>query len=856
MKTDKTQETQSGTQLRIIVSGGGTAGHIYPAISVAQQLRERGHNVLFIGAEGKMEMERVPKAGFEIIALPIVGLQRKFTLQNFALPFKLIASMNKANRIINTFKPDVVVGFGGYASGPILKAAQRNNVPTVLQEQNSYAGLTNKILAKKAKVICTAYSGMEQFFNKDRIVMTGNPLRINPHMDKNLREEAIKYFGLESSRKTIFVTGGSLGTRTLNEFMVSELGKGCNEGKSNDIANDIANDIDKIQIIWQNGSLYDAEMERRTAELGDTRVKYVRKAFIERMDLAYAAADLIICRAGASTVSELQLLGKASIFVPSPNVSGDHQTKNAASMVKAGAAKMIQDNKAVKELMAMALELVLDNDAIHILEHHIGAMSRPYAASDVAKIVEGVARKDENFAQINRVFFLGIGGIGMSALARFFAYKYYHVSGYDLTRTPLTQAIENEGVTVHYEDKVCNIPHEFLDKNNTTVIYTPAIPKASSELNYFISNGFSVQKRSSALGMLVNDMYLQAVAGTHGKTTTSTMVAHINTVASGEGSAFLGGIAKNFGSNLVLGHGDRVVVEADEFDRSFHALTPNAALITSADPDHLDIYGTKEEFRESFEHFISLIKKNGVVIIKKGVELTVNRSDIEVLSYDISDTDADYYGKNIELLEGGYYRFDIVTPTRVLEGCELGIVGHLNVMNAIGAVALVDVKGFDDMKIKEALKSYEGVARRFDMHVNTDKMVYMDDYAHHPDELTAMLNSARKMFPGRRITLVFQPHLFTRTNDFADGFSKALSLADKCILLPIYPARELPIEGVDSKMLMEKITCEKIVVHKEDIETYLKSEPIDVLITAGAGNIDQHRVAIADMIKAKLLQKD
>ena len=845
MKTDRLETTPSGTPLRIIVSGGGTAGHIYPAIAVAQQLRERGHNILFVGAEGKMEMERVPKAGFEIVALPIVGLQRRLTLKNFTLPFKLISSMVKASKIIVSFKPDVVVGFGGYASGPILKAAQRVGVPTVLQEQNSFAGLTNRILAKKAKAICTAYADMEQFFendntnNRGRIVMTGNPLRLNPHLDSTLRDEAITHFGLDPNRKTILITGGSLGTRTLNEMMLSELAKTQPA------------EMEQVQVIWQNGSFYDTEMQSRVASIGGATIKFVRMAFIERMDLAYAVSDLIVCRAGASTVSELQLLGKAAIFVPSPNVSGDHQTKNAMALVKVGAAKIMPDNEAVKGLMAMARSLILDSEAIHNLEHHIESMAKPYAAGDVAKIVESIARKEEDFAQINRVFFLGIGGIGMSALARFFAYKYYHVGGYDLTRTPLTQSLENEAIAVHYDDKVCNIPSEFLDKDNTTVIYTPAIPEDSAELNYFSSNSFSLQKRSSALGMLVNNMYLQAVAGTHGKTTTSTMVTHFNAIASGEGSAFLGGIAKNFGSNLVLGTGDRVVVEADEFDRSFHALTPNAALITSADPDHLDIYGTKEAFRESFEHFISLIKRDGVLILKKGVDLTINRSDIKVLTYDMNDTGADYYGRKIELLEGGYYSFDIVTPTRVIERCTLGVVGQLNVMNAIGAVALVDIKGFDDDKIREALSSYSGVARRFDMHINSAEAVYMDDYAHHPDELTAMLRSSREMFPERRITVVFQPHLFTRTRDFAEGFSRALSLADKCILLPIYPAREQPIEGVDSSMLLAAITCEKELVEKADLEDYLRRESIDVLITAGAGNIDQHRAAIKEIVEGK-----
>lgn len=814
--------------MKIIVSGGGTAGHIYPALAVAEELRARGAEVLFVGACGKMEMERVPKAGFEIVGLPISGIQRSLKpraiLRNLKVPFKLLASQRKAAKVIKKFRPDVVVGFGGYASAPIVRTAQKYKIPTVLQEQNSYAGLTNRMLAKKAVAICTAYEGMERFFGEGKITITGNPLRGNI---KELppKGESVVSYGFDVNYPVILVTGGSLGTRTLNEMVFEFLKSTPSE---------------KVQVIWQCGKFYHEEFKSRVAELTvDSNIVYELMPFIERMDYAYGAADVVVCRSGASTVSELQLLGVPAIFVPSPNVAEDHQTANARAVESRGGALLVKDVEAVEKAMTVALELIKDSEKLASMSRKVKEMARGRATKDVVDIIERIVTP-------KRVYFVGIGGIGMSALARFFLHEGYEVAGYDRVRTALCEKLEDEGMAIHYEDDVEKIPPHFKEKG-VKVIYTPAIPSSHSELKWFSDNGFSVVKRSKALGLLTEGKYTMAVAGTHGKSSTTTMVAWLNHIAStdGSGSAFLGAISKNFSSNTILGSGERIAVEADEFDRSFHALHPSVALITATDADHLDIYGTKEAFAEAFEIFAS--QCSDAVVINKKVSLKVP-SGVKELTYSLDDSTADYYAKNLKLEASGCYSFDIVTPSEVIGGCHLSVPGLVNVENMVGAVALVDQRGFDSERLKEAMASFKGIERRFDMWINTPKRVYMDDYAHHPEELSAMLRSLKGMFPARKLTVIFQPHLYSRTQDFCDGFAESLSMADRVILIPIYPAREEPIEGVSSGIIFEKVTAEKYMLEKSELVSLLKTLPLDVVVSAGAGDIDTLREAIADVV--------
>lgn len=458
--------------------------------------------------------------------------------------------------------------------------------------------------------------------------------------------------------------------------------------------------------------------------------------------------------------------------------------------------------------------------------------------------------------QFDNVYFLGIGGIGMSAIARYFLHEGKRVAGYDRTKTRLTERLEQEGADIHYDDDLSLIPQPFLDKEHTFVIFTPAIPVEHSEFCYFREQGFTIEKRSQILGHLTAGKYVMAVAGTHGKTTTSTLIAWMNHVITGGGSAFLGGISKNFDGNLILGEGERMAVEADEFDRSFLRLNPHTAVVTSVDPDHLDIYGTYEAVKEAFSQFVRQIHKGGNLIIKEGVDIVLDNPDIAVWRYSY-DRVCDFYARNVRLQEGGHYLYDIVTPDGVIEDCFLGIPGWVNIENSVAATAALwcaarhEGRELNHDAVRKALRSFEGVKRRFEFYVNTPRQVYMDDYAHHPNELAATITSVKKMFPGRRVTAIFQPHLYTRTRDFYREFAEALSHADEVVLIPIYPAREEPIEGIRSEIIAERVTVPCRIVDREHLAAELEGMDTDVVISFGAGNIDACCEAVAEGLRKK-----
>lgn len=445
----------------------------------------------------------------------------------------------------------------------------------------------------------------------------------------------------------------------------------------------------------------------------------------------------------------------------------------------------------------------------------------------------------------------------MSALARYFLHEGYRVAGYDLTATPLTRALESEGAAVHYEDSPELIPVEMRNREKTLVVLTPAIPADHKEWAWLKEQGFTIEKRSQMLGHLSAGKVVMAVAGTHGKTTTSTLASWLNYAAAGEGSAFLGGISRNFNSNLVLGEGKRLVVEADEYDRSFLRLYPDVAVITATDADHLDIYGTPEAMVEAFEEFASQIKSGGVLIVKQGVELKFDTAERKMYRYSC-DEGGDFHAENIELIEGGHYRYDIVLPDGRIEGCTLGILGKVHIENSIAAVAmlwaaaLIEHKSLDHDAVRKALAEFSGVKRRMEVYLNTPSQVYIDDYAHHPEELRATITSLRGIFPGRKIMAIFQPHLYTRTRDFAPEFAEVLSLCDRVVMVPIYPARELPIEGVTSELIGRDITTEWELVERFDVAEYLKGVETDVVVTFGAGNIDVICNDVAAVLHSKI----
>lgn len=444
--------------------------------------------------------------------------------------------------------------------------------------------------------------------------------------------------------------------------------------------------------------------------------------------------------------------------------------------------------------------------------------------------------------QIHTYYFLGIGGIGMSALARYFAAKGYRVLGYDRTASPLTESLEAEGIEVQYDDSLDRVAA--LDLQTTVVVRTPAVPEDFAVYVWLREQGFQILKRAEVLGLVTRSERALCVAGTHGKTTTSTMLAHILHQSHVGANAFMGGIANNYGTNLLLDQeSDLVVVEADEFDRSFHHLTPYISVITSMDPDHLDIYGTEEAYRESFMHYASLVQE--ALVVKSGLKFNVESLKAKVYTYAVGEQ-VDFYADNVQVLDGEI-RFDFYTPMGKVADIQLGVPVWVNIENGVAAMAVAWLMGATDEELRSGMSTFSGVYRRFNMHVNTPQVTYVDDYAHHPMELKASIESVRKLYPNRHVIGVFQPHLFTRTRDFADEFAEVLSTLDEVALLPIYPAREEPIAGVNSEWLLEKIATKRALVLPNILAKYLrervkncisKGKP-SVVITMGAGDIDR-----------------
>lgn len=446
------------------------------------------------------------------------------------------------------------------------------------------------------------------------------------------------------------------------------------------------------------------------------------------------------------------------------------------------------------------------------------------------------------------IYFIGIGGIGMSAIARFYNFKGYEVSGYDRTPSDLTEELEAEGIAIHYEDRPDLIP---ADVEGTLVIYTPAIPADLGELIYVNEHDYKVIKRSQMLGELTEGQHCLAVAGTHGKTTTSTLTAHILTESGVGCSAFLGGISANYGTNLLTSSVPNVVVEADEFDRSFLKLHPEIAVITAMDADHLDIYGDLEHVQAAFRQFASQV--SGTVIAKYGLDITSRDTAAKILTYHFNDVRADFHATNLRVSPLGQYTYDLEYPGGMISGILVGTLGWVNVENSIAAAAIALTFGIEPEAIRKAIGTFRGAQRRIDVHVNTPGITYIDDYAHHPAELAAAISSIKGIFPERKLTAIFQPHLYSRTHDLADGFASALSCVDSLILLDIYPAREEPIPGVTSEIIFKGVTIDdKKMLHKEQLMDELRSRDLDVVVTFGAGDISKFIGPITELCRERI----
>ena len=809
---------------RVVITGGGTGGHVFPAIAIANALmpftgREQ---ILFIGAEGKMEMERVPVAGYEIVGLPVRGIQGNLNLNNLLLPFRLARSLLRAIGVLRRFSPDVVVGVGGFASAPALLAAGWLGIPVIIQEQNSVPGKVNRWFGRKAKHVCTAFPDMERHFPPGRVVLTGNPVRKAIALSRLCRADALDYYGFNSERPVLLVVGGSQGARSLNNAMEKYLPKFVSEG---------------IQVIWQTGKAYAGKSEELVAEKGLKGV--VAVPFIERMEMAYAAATLVVSRAGALAIAESALAGLPAIFVPFPFAAGDHQARNAEAMARGGAAMIMSDNDVTDKLGDVVLSLISDRERLE----EMGRQMKNFAYSDADERIAGLVMEAagirpsgngftlSDVSAVKQVYLLGAGGIGMSGLARWFLLMGKSVHGYDRTRTALTEALEKEGAVIHYEDMPDLIP----DATDLVVI-TPAIPEELKERQVIAQKSLPVLKRAEVLGLISRNITTVAVAGTHGKTSTSSLIAHLLKSAGVPMTAFIGGITKNYDSNFIFTPDSRyLVVEADEFDRSFLHLHPDFSIITSTDADHLDIYGSHESMKGAFRRFGMLNGHEGPLFVSSNVQVEFDKP---VDLYSITDGDVDYRAERIRD-EGETAVFDLFLGGNKMIDVKLGIPGKHNVENAVVASAAALWCGVEPEQIRSGLESYLGVRRRFDIRINKPGLTFIDDYAHHPGELTACISAVQKMFPGREITGIFQPHLFTRTRDFAKGFAGSLEVLDRIILLEIYPAREEPLPGISSAMLLEMIQNDNkmLMTKQEVIDSLGKSQP-DVLLTMGAGDID------------------
>ena len=459
-----------------------------------------------------------------------------------------------------------------------------------------------------------------------------------------------------------------------------------------------------------------------------------------------------------------------------------------------------------------------------------------------------------NIDNIKSVYFLGAGGIGMSAIARYFLKKGLVVGGYDKTPSDLTRQLEKEGMLIHYEEDLEMIPHICKQKDSCLVVYTPAIPEEHLELQYFRANGFEVQKRAQVLGTLTQTHKGLCVAGTHGKTTTSTMCAHIIHQSQLDCNAFLGGISKNYGTNYILSDSDFVVIEADEFDRSFHWLRPWMSVITSTDPDHLDIYGTKEAYLESFRHYTELIQPGGALIIHCGLEMEENLQD-GVRRYDYALSEGDFHAENIRIANGEI-TFDFISPIECVKDVQLGQPIPINIENGIAAMAMAQLNGCTAEELRYGMQTYAGVDRRFDFKIKTDSLVFLSDYAHHPKEILQSVKSIRELYKDKHITAIFQPHLYTRTRDFYNDFADALSLLDEVVLTEIYPAREEPIPGVTSGLIYDRLKegVSKKMIRKDEVLDFVKERHFEVLVVLGAGDLDSLVPQITKLLKSKITE--
>lgn len=806
---------------RVLFAGGGTGGHIFPALALAAYLQQENPfcQIEFVGAKDRMEMEKIPQAGYTIHGLNIMGLDRKRVFRNILVLYKLIGSLAKAYRIVRRFNPSVVVGMGGYSCLPVLFVARLLRIPTIIQEQNAFAGLANRLLGKNATHICLGYAKAKRFFVPEKCTVTGNPIRQEIINAKYINAQKAKLaLGLRTDLPLLFVIGGSLGCKRINVFFLEHLDAFVNAG---------------LQIIWQTGTDFYTKAREKTASYPQVQVF----DFVTDMAQAYAGADIIVSRAGAIAIAEICAVTKCAVFIPYQRATENHQFHNANTLFEANACRLIKEKDIDAHLLPTILRLLEQPEERERIQQNMSAFTLTKATQTIGEIILRYCR--QRAKTLRNVYMIGIGGSGMQALAQYLLSKGVKVSGYDRDSSAFSEMLAQQNVPIYrVEDK------KHITSGTDWVIYTPAINANHLEKMHAESMGLPVLKRSFALGHLTRDGNNICVAGAHGKTTTSSMVASILQMARCPYNAFIGGQrlpdnpCPDLPANDCSQYPPVNVIEADEFDRSFLRLCPSIAVITSVDEDHLDIYQTKENLLEAYQQFVYRLKEDGLLIVHQSVMDKHPFATNNTITYSAEDERADIFARNIQYTSRQTVQFTVHIGEDIYAELELSQGATFMVNNALAAVGVARHLRIPPPVIQQALANYRGVRRRFECVAKNAKQVYINDYAHHPEEIKQTMQAVRNLYPNKKMTVIFQPHLYSRTKDFYQDFARSLSLADEVIFLPIYPAREQPIPGVSSAMIadcMANTPTQQMDIARLCFHIVENLNSMEVIVSIGAG---------------------
>lgn len=832
--------------MKIVVAGGGTGGHIYPGIALARALADRGGEILFIGTPGGPEASLVPQSGFAFEAVRVLPRARGLSRRNVAAAARLAAATWRSLGILGRFDPDVVVGMGGYVSLPVALAAALHRIPLVVHEQNAVPGLANRIAARVAAVVAVSFPGTEaRFPGRGRLV--GNPVRreIASLDRRSRRAEALAHFGLEAGRRTLLIFGGSQGARSINTALLGAYDRWRLEGR--------------LQVLHLAGAARLPEVERDLEGLrrADDRLRWETFAGSDRMDLAYAAADLAVCRAGATTIAEIAAVGLPALLAPLPHALDDDQRRNAEAAVAAGGAEMILDADLASRVAERVESLIFDDAALERMSASIASLARADAAERLADLVQSVLsrRGSREFpapvppdglkspagifpgldASWRHFHLVGIGGAGMSAIARVLADAGLRVTGSDLSESSALRALRERGLSIEIGHREAHL------EGADVVIFSAAIREDNPELEAARRRGIPVLSRGEALARVVEGHRTIAVTGTHGKSTTAAMAATI-LEAAGRDPTFLIGADLAGGPGGRLGAGKIAVVEADEAYGSFLHLHPAVAVLTNVDEDHLDHYGTMDALEEAFARFLSQATETIVVC--------ADHERARLIAERIGPATTYGFGEQAKVRAAGVAtdasgsRFDLIVDGRHAGGVALHVAGWHNVQNALGAAAACLAAGVDVSSVAAGLARFVGARRRFEYRGSVFGVHLVDDYAHLPGEIEAILDAARHG-PWSRILAVFQPHLYSRTRALAGDFGSALAQADVVVVTDVYAAREDPVPGVSGKLIVEA-ACEAApgkriayLPHLDEAAAFVASEARsgDLVLTLGAGDI-------------------